>query len=378
MPHLYVAPLKIPERHWCHDQRDSKLFRAMDGEETFFIRLDPSGKMIRLSLLTTNIDLLLNRHKRILYNFARRMNAEILKSNLGNFLKDERGLFNLWNEKKIASFDWNTPSPKHLEIGSGNGMFLNAQAKRNPHCVFIGTEINGFVLKKALRTAATGSLSNVFYLRKEARYLLRYLIPENILDAIHIYFPDPWSKTRHHKRKLIQPTTIENFARCLKHGGSIFFTSDDVEYATEAKELFEKSPCFNLKTYEMTTSPKIYTKYEKKWITEGRIIYSLSLQRNDFPSPPSSSDTIIESFTLLAPHRLKSDTIFQKDDFTVIFRDVYRGEDEDLIDAIVTLGRTIWFVLFSWREGKLHFSSELNQKFLSRRVETLLRHLFLA
>ncbi len=376
MPHLYI---KTPQTHliesWKHDHRNVKLVRVQENGEILFIKFKALDGIIRISLLPTNITLILNRHKRILMNFARCLNANILKSNLGEFGEDEKGLETLLDEKRLLVFNWHKPVPKYLEIGSGNGTFLIKMARENPGALYFGTEINGFVLKKALRSASKFSLNNVYYLKKDAEYLLRFFIPNNTLDAIYINFPDPWFKKRHEKRKIISPHAIETFAKALKSGGMLFFTTDDLEYATRTEELFYASPFFTLKKREISGLPRFHTKYERKWLAKGKVIYTFIFQRNENPLHNRNPDYLLESFTVPVRGRLSSGTIMKRDNFTAVFRDVYRGEMEDIINAIISHGRFTWFVLFTWQKGTLHYSPDLNHKFLTRQVKEKLERL---
>ncbi len=377
MPHLILADSTPPlEGTWSHDRRKVQLVKIHEEAETLFIKLTSHNAMTRISLLTTNIDLILNRHKRALQNYVRQLGGEIIKSNLGRFLKDEKGLSYLWDEEHFLHLDWSTTRPKILEIGSGNGTLINAMARQTPQTLHIGTEINGFVLKKALRAATKQQLKNILYLKKEASLLLDLFIPEAVLDAIHIHFPDPWIKKRHRKRRLIRASTLSDFAKVLKREGTFHFTTDDPAYAEEVQALLDASPHFTQEAYATTTSPKIHTKYERKWIAEGRLIHTFIYRRTSVPLPENSSNKLIASFTLPVKTRPETGNLYKGDAFTIVFRDVYRGREYDIIDAVVSHGRHTWFVLFTWSEGILHYSAELNHKFLTHGVKQNIEALF--
>ncbi len=376
MPHLYVSPSSLlPEGGFTHDQTTVHLFPAGEGTDPLFIKGRVLNDRVRLSLLTTGLDLILNRHKRALIQFARRYDMDILKSNLGKFLKDEKGLAYLLGERGLLDFDWGSPRPKCLEIGSGNGIFLNRMARKNPETLFLGTEINGFVLKKALSGAAKHSLKNLWYLKKNALYLLRYFVPEGALDALYIHFPDPWFKKRHHKRKIVNPHSLETFARALRSGGRLYFATDDPAYASWAETHFNLSPFFALENHEFSGRPKFHTKYERKWLMEGKKIHSFCLRRNETPPSPRDRDPLVTAFSVPAPYPLSSGTTLQAGDFTVVFRDVYRGKSGDILDSIVHLNCVTWFVLFTWRQGILHYNPDLNRTFLSRQAKEALADL---
>jgi len=378
MPHLILACPPSPLKDaWTHDRRKIQLVRIDEGEETLFIKWNPADAMVRMSLLTTNIDLILNRHKRALQNYARQTGAEIVKSNLGRFLRDEKGGFYLWDEKRFLHLDWAEIRPKILEIGSGNGSLIIRMARKTPETLYIGTEINGFVLKKALRSAANQQLKNILFLKKEASLLLDFFIPQAALEAIHVHFPDPWIKKRHQKRRLIHARNLASFAKVLKREGTFHFTTDDPSYAEETRKFFDASPYFTRVKETTTASPMIHTKYERKWLAEGKPIHALIYRRTPAMLQEEFTDRLIPSFAVPADTRPVTGKLYKKRSFTLVFKDVYRGRGYDIIDAVVRHGYHTWFVIFIWSEGFLHYSSELNHKFLThevkRNIEALLR-----
>lgn len=122
-------------------------------------------------------------------------------------------------------------SPKlWLEIGFGGGEHLVGQAQLNPTVTIIGCEpfLNG--VGSALRHVEEAGVKNVRMLTADARPLLDSL-PDACLDRIFILFPDPWPKSRHNKRRFVQPETVAAFARTLKDGGGLRFATDWADYA---------------------------------------------------------------------------------------------------------------------------------------------------
>ena len=115
-----------------------------------------------------------------------------------------------------------------LEIGFGGGEHLAAQAAANPDVGFIGCEpyVNGVARCLSL----LGGHNNVRIVIDDARLLLKAL-PERSLDRIFVLFPDPWPKTRHQKRRIVNPDTVADMARMLKPGGQLRLASDDMSYA---------------------------------------------------------------------------------------------------------------------------------------------------
>ena len=128
-----------------------------------------------------------------------------------------------------------------LEIGFGGGEHLAEQAARHPEVRLIGAEpfLNG--VASALRHLDERGLTNVRLHQGDAREVLQQL-PDASLTRIFILFPDPWPKARHHKRRLVQPDTVAEFARVLRPGGSLRFATDVADYANQALETFLGSP----------------------------------------------------------------------------------------------------------------------------------------
>lgn len=137
-------------------------------------------------------------------------------------------------------FDGN--GPLHLEIGFGNGEYTAALGKRFPDHRIMACEIflNGIAgLLKAIREK---SIMNIRIIRGDAISVLSDMFPEKSLDFIHINYPDPWPKKRHHKRRLIQPSTIDLIAGALRNGGEIWLSTDIVEYYEWMIECFDVTP----------------------------------------------------------------------------------------------------------------------------------------
>ncbi len=130
-----------------------------------------------------------------------------------------------------------------LEIGFGGGEHLAAQAARAPDVLFLGVEpfLNG--VASALRHIEALGLSNVRLCLGDARDLMAAL-PAGCLDRVFILFPDPWPKSRHHKRRLVGAAFLAEAARLMKAGARLRFATDWADYADQALELFADSRAF--------------------------------------------------------------------------------------------------------------------------------------
>src|SRR5512137_837050 len=111
--------------------------------------------------------------------------------------------------------------PVHMEIGSGKGTFLVAQARAQPDVNFLGIEWARKFYRHAVDRIGRWGLGNVRIIRTDAATFLREFVPPESVDCFHIYFPDPWPKKRHHKRRLLQALNMEVLIRRLKPGGEL-------------------------------------------------------------------------------------------------------------------------------------------------------------
>ncbi len=155
-----------------------------------------------------------------------------------------------------------------LEIGFGGGEHMVAQAVRAPEVTVIGAEpfLNG--VASALRHVEEMAAANVRLLFGDARELIGNL-PNASIGRVFILFPDPWPKTRHHKRRIIQTSLIEDLARIMKPGARLRFASDWADYVDWTLERFSASPDFRWlgeRADDWRTPPAdhITTRYEQK------------------------------------------------------------------------------------------------------------------
>ena len=155
-----------------------------------------------------------------------------------------------------------------LEIGFGGGEHMAAQAARRRDVLVLGAEpfLNG--VASALRHIDEAGLDNVRVRQGDARQLLADL-PVASLERVFILFPDPWPKTRHHKRRLMQDETIADLARVLKSGGRLRFVTDWSDYALWTLERMIRAPGFRWtaeRAADWTAPPDdhVTTRYETK------------------------------------------------------------------------------------------------------------------
>jgi len=131
--------------------------------------------------------------------------------------------------------------PLRLEIGFGNGEALARLAAAHPHCNFLGIEVHRPGIGRLLLTLEREGLENVRLLRHDAVEVLDAL-PPACLEGVYLFFPDPWPKTRHHKRRLVQPGFVAALVRVLKPGGFLHLATDWEDYARQMLEVLTGCP----------------------------------------------------------------------------------------------------------------------------------------
>ena len=143
--------------------------------------------------------------------------------------------------------------PVEVELGSGDGTFLVDYATRHPQINLIGVERFLGRARKIDRKGRRAGLANLRCVRLEAAYFLKYLLPQNSLQAIHVYFPDPWPKRRHHKHRLINEHFVQIARQALLPGGVVWLRTDDANYFAQMRALFAAPSFFQ----EIETPPAL-------------------------------------------------------------------------------------------------------------------------
>jgi len=138
-----------------------------------------------------------------------------------------------------------SPRPMSVEIGFGHGHFLAALAAAEPDLTVVGMEIQQGWVRMAERRAAKLGVTNLFALKADARVLLTLDIPPGRLSHVHILFPDPWWKPKHHKkRRLFTPELLDVLARAIHPGGTLTLRTDVEAYARSSAAMAEAHPAF--------------------------------------------------------------------------------------------------------------------------------------
>ncbi|MBL7186227.1 MAG: tRNA (guanosine(46)-N7)-methyltransferase TrmB [Phycisphaerae bacterium] len=174
--------------------------------------------------------------------------------------------------------------PVHIEIGAGKGTFLVSQAKARPGDNFLGIEWAGRYYRYAVDRIGRWGLTNVRVIRTDAEVFLADSVPDDSVDCFHIYFPDPWHKKRHNKRRFICPANIENLIGCLKTGGQLRIATDHADYFEQIKTVLA-GRAEDLKEIDFLcpagaeTGEYVGTNFERKYIKDQRPIYTIAVRK---------------------------------------------------------------------------------------------------
>ena len=166
-----------------------------------------------------------------------------------------------------------------LEIGFGMGHSLLQQAIASPNQPFIGIEVHQPGIGKLLNGIAKHDLKNLRIFRGNAIEILHQAIPDNSLKGLQLFFPDPWPKTRHHKRRLVQTDFVNLVAQKLQLGGLLHMATDWADYANHIKSVLTDHPLYQALTQnelEILVLKRPKTKFENRGLQLGHSISDLA------------------------------------------------------------------------------------------------------
>jgi tRNA (guanine-N7-)-methyltransferase len=168
--------------------------------------------------------------------------------------------------------------PLEIEVGCGKARFLLARARGQPEVSFFGIDRMLTRLEKADRVLQRDGIRNVRLLRVEAWYAFSYLLPEHSVAACYVFFPDPWPKRRHHRRRLFGPAFLDALHRTLAVDGRIHAATDHADYFADILKVFSRDPRF-VKETPFAPAPDERTDFELKFLAQGLTIGRASYRK---------------------------------------------------------------------------------------------------
>ena len=158
--------------------------------------------------------------------------------------------------------------PLEVELGCGDASFLVNYAQKHPQINFIGVErLLGRMQKLDRKGRRAGSV-NLRGVRIESSYFLQFLLPPHSASAVHVYFPDPWPKKKHHRLRLINEQFPALARAALNPGGTVFLRTDHAEYFQQMNEVFSASQDFK-KTETPAGLAEVVTDFERDFNAQG-------------------------------------------------------------------------------------------------------------
>ncbi|WP_370868177.1 tRNA (guanosine(46)-N7)-methyltransferase TrmB [Sulfuriferula sp.] len=174
-------------------------------------------------------------------------------------------------------------APIILEIGFGMGDATAAIAAARPEHDFIGIEVHGPGVGSLLLQTEARALNNLKIIQHDAVEVLRDMIPDGSLAGVHIFFPDPWHKTRHNKRRLIKPDFVAQLARKLAPGGYLHAATDWEDYAIQILAVLSAEPALmnSADGYAPRPDYRPLTKFEQRGIRLGHGVWDIVFRKRD-------------------------------------------------------------------------------------------------
>lgn len=249
-----------------------------------------------------------------------------------------------WNFNHILKNSQDPPfsqkeGPLVVEIGFGNGEYLEHLAKTKPMSTIVGIEVSQWCLSKAAQRALAGNLQNIRLLLGDARYLLTYAFEPASVTEVYMNFPCPWPKRRHVERRVARPQFAGLIASCLRPGGRFTLATDVDWYAEDTREVFASSSEFSTGPVVRNPEREYLTKYERKWREMGRDTYMVSAEKiacAECEGPDKGDKECVETMEIeytTPVEELKTNLLALKgenlegQEYRVMFRDVFFAED---------------------------------------------------
>jgi len=225
----------------------------------------------------------LSKHRRTIRSFVRRAGRLTASQ--------QRALDDLWPVWGVAywpaSLDFDVifgrRAPRVLEIGFGNGDSLVRQAREHPQLDYIGVEVHEPGVGHCLLAIRNAGIGNLRLIAHDAVEVLQHQVAPGSLQRINLYFPDPWPKKRHHKRRILQPPFVALCADSLARGGSLRIATDWADYAEHIDAILPASGRFECAERREHSGDlpldRAATKFERRGLGLGHRIWDWRFER---------------------------------------------------------------------------------------------------
>ena len=185
-------------------------------------------------------------------------------------------------------------APLVLEIGFGMGEATAHIAAALPAVNFLCCEVHEPGIGALVKRIGEQGLGNIRICAHDAVEVIAHMLPHGCLHGVHIFFPDPWHKTRHHKRRLIQPPLVRQLALRLQTGGYLHCATDWQPYAEQMRDVLQAEPLLtNTSPHASGYADKPHyrpqTKFERRGLRLGHGVWDLVFRRNDRPATPNAT-----------------------------------------------------------------------------------------
>lgn len=176
-------------------------------------------------------------------------------------------------------------SPCVLEIGFGNGASLISMAQQQPQTHFIGIEVHRPGIGNLLQAVGQNNIENIRVICADAVEVLEQRLPDASLDRVQLFFPDPWPKKKHHKRRIVQPEFAQLVRRKLKPGGVFHMATDWQDYATQMLAVMNAAEGFHNTSpggdYVERPTTRALTKFEQRGQRLGHGVWDLVFEKTN-------------------------------------------------------------------------------------------------
>ncbi|SEQ91635.1 tRNA (guanine-N7-)-methyltransferase [Nitrosomonas sp. Nm51] len=182
-------------------------------------------------------------------------------------------------------------APRIFEIGFGMGETTADIAHSHPEQDYLAVEVHTPGVGSLLNQIETRGLSNLRIIQHDAVEVMQHMLPPMCLDGAHIFFPDPWPKAKHHKRRLIQPAFIARLCKHLKYNAYIHLATDWEDYACHMLDVLNNEPLLYNTAADYSDRPdyRPVTKFEQRGIRLGHAVWDLIFRRYPNTFPPTKN-----------------------------------------------------------------------------------------